>query len=203
MKTLSRHPPSLHLCRRNFRQKRVVPLVLLLDQIKPMVNQVRRDAVPGLSSDDCGLTILDLSKHFITMESMQAVKAQLLNLASKNKDLKASMQEMRQSVVDELFSHLKVRQIAIGQLGRDDLDDEIRKLCVKALKDRKSSISRKEGELLQLENAFSRHVAIFDFTDRACLELEEKIKVYEEAVIGHGLRLGLSMSGEITGIPAF
>jgi len=168
-----------------------------------MVNQVRRDAVPGLSSDDCGLTILDLSKHFITMESMQAVKAQLLNLASKNKDLKASMQEMRQSVVDELFSHLKVRQIAIGQLGRDDLDDEIRKLCVKALKDRKISISRKEGELLQLENAFSRHVAIFDFTDRACLELEEKIKVYEEAVIGHGLRLGLSMSGEITRIPAF
>jgi hypothetical protein len=168
-----------------------------------MVNQVRHDAVQALSSDGCGLTILDLSKHFITMESMQAVKAQLLNLASKNKDLKASMQEMRQSVVEELFSHLKVRQIAIGQLGRDDLDDEIRKLCVKALKDRKSSIFRKEGELLQLENAFSRHVAIFDFTDRACLELEEKIKVYEEAVIGHGLRLGLSMSGEITGIPAF
>jgi hypothetical protein len=130
------------------------------------------------------------------MESMQAVKTQLLNLASKNKDLKASMQEMRQSVVDELFSHLKVRQIAIGQLGRNDPDDEITRLCVEALKTRKVLISRKEGELLQLENAFSRHVAIFDFTDSACLELEEKIKVHAEAVMVHGLHLGLSMSGE-------
>jgi hypothetical protein len=107
------------------------------------------------------------------------VKEQLIELTRKNRGMKQSMQEMRESVVGELMSIMKTRRIVIEQLGRPDLEDEMRQPCKDLLAKRKLHMIMKEEELICLEKLLGGHEAVLNHADSACRELEEKIKVFE------------------------
>ncbi|KAE8452631.1 hypothetical protein EG329_013890 [Mollisiaceae sp. DMI_Dod_QoI] len=118
----------------------------------------------------------------VTKESLQTVRDKLSSLTFRNKEIKDSIQSLRQTVIDDLFSHMKVRQIAIGQLGRDDLDEDMLQLCTKALWSRRDEIYTKQKELTTLEELLGGHRAVLDFADSAYEELEQNIKLLETAL---------------------
>lgn len=118
----------------------------------------------------------------VTKESLQSVRDRLASLTSRNQDIKNSIHTLRQAVIDELFSHMKVRQIAIGQLGRDDLEEEMHQLCTKALWSRRDEIYNKQNELTTLEELLGGHRAVLEFADSAYEELEQNIKLFDTAL---------------------
>ena len=111
---------------------------------------------------------------------MALVKEQLCQLTLKNRGMKASMQEMREAVVGELMSIMKTRRIVIEQLGRPDILEEMRKPCKDLLTKRKLHMIVKEEELISLEKLLSGHEAVLEHADSACMELEEKIRAFEQ-----------------------
>lgn len=111
---------------------------------------------------------------------MALVKQQLCQLTLKNKGMKASMQEMREAVVSDLMSIMKTRRIVIEQLGRPDLAEDMREPYKDLLAKRKLHMITKEEELLSLEKLLSGHEAVLEHADWACMELEEKIRAFEE-----------------------
>jgi hypothetical protein len=92
------------------------------------------------------------------------------------------MHEWRKTLVDELFSHMRVRNIAIATLGRRGADEETREICFGALQNRKQLIMEKEEELLKLEKLLSSHVAVFEFADSAYTEIVQKIKMLDTVI---------------------
>lgn len=110
---------------------------------------------------------------------MAMVKLQLSQLASKNRGMKAAMQEMRESVVGELMSIMKTRRIVIEQLGRERIDAQMRNDCEELLAKRKAHMIHKEDELIMLEQMLIGHEAVLEHADSACMELEAKIRAYE------------------------
>jgi hypothetical protein len=94
--------------------------------------------------------------------------------------MKAAMQDMRESVVGELMSIMKTRRIVIEQLGRPNLSLDMLQPCKDLLAKRKQHMMLKEKELLSLEKLLSGHEAVLEHANSACVELEEKIRGYEE-----------------------
>jgi hypothetical protein len=82
-------------------------------------------------------------------------------------------------VVDELFSHMRVRHIAIAQLGRGDLETDMESLCTNALKNREEFMFAKELELLSLVELLNSHKAVLEHADSAFVELEENIQLLD------------------------
>lgn len=108
------------------------------------------------------------------------VKEQLSQLTLKNRGMKAAMQEMREAVVGELMSIMKTRRIVLEQLGRAGLEQGMRRDCKELLIKRKDHMTIQEEELIALEKLLSGHEAVLEHADSACLELEEKIRAYEQ-----------------------
>lgn len=133
-------------------------------------------------------------RYCITKESMVIVKQQLIRLTKKNKEINASIRTMRESSVDELLSIMRTRKILIDQLGRDDLPDELRVLCLGALPTRKMHFYLKEEELVSVEELLFGHETVLEYARSACLELEIKIETFEDAVKRTG-KPGFSMDG--------
>jgi hypothetical protein len=151
----------------------------------------------GPESRDLELTLATsgTTRGRITKANIEAVRDQLSNLTIKNQEIKSSMHEWRKTLVEELFSHMRVRNIAIAQLGRSDIDEEMRGLCTEALQNRKKLIVVREEELLSLERLLSGHAAVLEFADSAYSELVEKIKILETWA-SQGQDHGLSMLGK-------
>ncbi|KUJ17093.1 uncharacterized protein LY89DRAFT_782295 [Mollisia scopiformis] len=122
------------------------------------------------------------SRQQLTRESLQIVRDRLSSLTRKNNEIKDSIQSLRTAVIDDLFSHMKIRQIAIGQLGRDDLDDDMRQLCTGALESRRDEIHTKQRELTTIEELLGGHKAVLEFADSAYEELEQNIQVLDRAL---------------------
>jgi hypothetical protein len=104
------------------------------------------------------------------------------------------MHGLRKSVVEELHAHMNVRRIALSQMGRQDIDDDILSLCLEALPSRKALMVSKEEELLSLERLLAGHAAVLDFADLAYVELLEKIDMLDKFA-SSGLEPGLSLLG--------
>jgi hypothetical protein len=125
---------------------------------------------------------------------MLVVKEQLIRLTRKNKEINASIQEMREGSVDELLSIMRTRKILIDQLGRSDLPDELRGLCLETLPKRKAYMYSKEEELISVEELLGGHESVLEYARSACQELEEKIEAYEDAIKLSG-NPGFTMDG--------
>ena len=125
---------------------------------------------------------------------MLAVKEQLIRLTKKNKEINASIQTMREACVDELLSIMRTRKILIDQLGRSDLPDELRELCLDTLPKRKGYMYSKEEELISVEDLLGGHEAVLEYARSACQELESKIEAFEDAVKCSGYP-GFTMDG--------
>jgi hypothetical protein len=110
---------------------------------------------------------------------MALVKEQLSQLSIKNQGMKASMRELRESVASELMSIMKTRRIVIEQLGRAHLSVDMLQPCRDLLAKRRKHMIQKEEELILMEKLLSGHEAILEHADAACIELEEKIRVFE------------------------
>lgn len=133
----------------------------------------------------------------ITKASIEAVREQLCVLTIKNKKIQSQMIDMRKTTVKELHGHMNVRNIALSQLGRANIDDEMRKLCLESLPHRRKMLFSKEEELVSLERLMHTHEAIIDFADKAHEELGKKIEEMEERV-ANGLDPVMSMTGKVT-----
>jgi hypothetical protein len=125
---------------------------------------------------------------------MVNVKEQLIRLTKKNKEINASIQEMREGAVDELLSIMRTRKILIDQLGRPDLPEELRGLCLETLPKRRNYIYTKEEDLISVEELLGGHEAVLEYARSACEELEEKIEAYEDAMERSG-NPGFTMDG--------
>lgn len=112
----------------------------------------------------------------VSMASMRSIRSHLSELTAKNEAIKATMQEMREGVVNELLSHMRVRSIAIGQIGRADLEQEMRDLCLVVLENKKDYMCQKEKELLHLERLLGGYDSMLALVDAACVELEMTIE---------------------------
>jgi hypothetical protein len=121
-------------------------------------------------------------KYRATKASMAVVKEQLTLLTKKNKELNASIQSMRESSVDELLAIMGVRKVLIDQLGRSDLPDELRELCLETLPKQKTYIYSKDEELIAVEDLLGGHEAVLEHGRSACQELESKIEAFEDAM---------------------
>jgi hypothetical protein len=93
---------------------------------------------------------------------------------------------MREAGIDELLSIMRTRKILIDQLGRSDLPDELRKLCLETLPKRKAYMHSKEEDLIAVEELLGGHEAVLEYAHSACHELEVKIDAFEETVIRSG-----------------
>ena len=125
---------------------------------------------------------------------MVNVKEQLIRLTKKNKEINASIQEMREGAVDELLSIMRTRKILIDQLGRPDLPEELRSLCLETLPKRRNYIYTKEEDLISVEELLGGHEAVLEYARSACEELEEKIEAYEDVMELSG-KPGFTMDG--------
>lgn len=125
---------------------------------------------------------------------MVNVKEQLIRLTKKNKEINASIQEMREGAVDELLSIMRTRKILIDQLGRPDLPEELRGLCLETLPKRRNYIYTKEEDLISVEELLGGHEAVLEYARSACEELEEKIEAYEDVMELSG-KPGFTMDG--------
>lgn len=112
----------------------------------------------------------------VSMASLQSIRTHLSEITAKNETIKATMQEMREDVVNNLLHHMSVRSIAIGQIGRADLDDEMRNLCLGVLEKKKEYMCEKEKELVTLEKLLVSYDSMLDLANKACLELEKTIE---------------------------
>ena len=126
---------------------------------------------------------------------MVVVKEQLIRLTQKNKEINASIQEMREGNVDELLSIMRARKILIDQAGRSDIPEEVRGLCMETLPKRKAYMHSKEEELISVEELLGGHEAVLEYARSACQELEEKIEAYEDAMKLSG-NPGFTMDGD-------
>lgn len=70
---------------------------------------------------------------------------------------------------------IQIRGIAISQLGRKDLEDDMVQLCKTCLWTRKDDLVAKQKELTTLEELLGGHKAVLDFADEAFKELKERI----------------------------
>lgn len=125
---------------------------------------------------------------------MMTVKEQLIRLTKKNKEINASIQEMREGSVDKLLSIMRRRKILIDQLGRSDLPEELRGICMETLPKRNTYMYTKEEELISVEELLGAHEAVLEYAHSACQELEEKIEAYEDAMQLSG-NPGFTMDG--------
>lgn len=140
----------------------------------PLVSEVTLPLSPS-----CPPGCNHLHKHplfAISMTAMKNIRAHLADLTAKNRTIKATMQEMREGVVNELLSHMRVRQLAIGQIGRPDLEDDMRELCLGVLEKRKNFMCEKEKELVDLEKLLGGHDAMLQLANDACVELDQTIE---------------------------
>lgn len=142
--------------------------------------------------------VLDSVRQKLTKESLQTVRDRLSSLTTKNKEIKDSIQALRKTVIDDLWSHMKVselmlagfscltfiqiRGIAISQLGRKDIEDDMRQLCTKCLLSRKDDLVSKQKELTTLEELLGGHKAVLEFADSAFQELKENISMLENVL---------------------
>lgn len=130
----------------------------------------------------------------VSLESLRSIKNHLLSLATKNRDIRLSMQRMRESVVKELLEQMRVRQMAIGQLTRPNLGDDLRQLCQSTMAVRLNYMVIKETELMKLEELLGGHHGVLDIADAACTELNVKVTVQIDR-IGRGEVPGELLAG--------
>lgn len=117
-----------------------------------------------------------------SIASMRTIRTHLSEITVKNRNIKVTMQTMRESVVDELLSHMRVRQLAIGQIGRSDLEDDMRELCLGVLERRKGYMGEKEKELVNLEKLLGGYDTMLELANAACVELDEMISSRMETI---------------------
>lgn len=117
--------------------------------------------------------------RFISREGMAMIKAQISQLTIKNRKMKESMQEMRESIVADLMSIMKTRRIVIEQLGKGNIESIMLETFQELLAKRATHLIKKEEELITLEDLLGGHEAVLEHAASACEELEEKIKIIE------------------------
>jgi hypothetical protein len=104
-----------------------------------------------------------------------------LSLLSKYEEVAAATQKMRKHVVEELYSMVKVREMAIVQLSRDDIDGEMKSLCTEALDGRRKAIQSEESELSRWNDLLEAHGGSVATASNTFWTLEENLRLYDEA----------------------
>jgi hypothetical protein len=109
------------------------------------------------------------------------IKDKLIRLTQKNKEINRSIQQIRESLFDELVSIMRTRKIVLDQLGQPNLPDELRALCFNNLPRRKAQMYTQEKELILVEKLLEGHKTVLEFSRSAFRELEHKIESFEHA----------------------
>ena len=115
-------------------------------------------------------------------------------MTERNKEINKTLEEIREAKVYELVTIMNARKLLIEQLGRPDLPDDLRELCLEHLPKRKLYMSSQEEDLISVEDLLGRHESVLQYADSACKELDGKIDIFDEAVKQSG-QPGLCMNG--------
>jgi hypothetical protein len=112
---------------------------------------------------------------------MVHLRDQWLVLWSKYHDMKGPIQEAREIICNELYSLVRVREIAIVQLSREHVEEDMKSLCIEAIDKRRTAMSHREDEMLRLNDILETRILSIKLAANAVRELDENIRLHDEA----------------------
>jgi iron only hydrogenase large subunit-like protein len=95
--------------------------------------------------------------------------------------MKGPIEEAREMIFGELCSRIRIRDIAIVQLSREHVEDEMQSLCTEALGTRRMAVTYREDEMLRLNDLLETRTVSIKLAANAVRELEENIRLHDEA----------------------
>jgi chromosome segregation ATPase len=104
-----------------------------------------------------------------------------LSPLSKYEEAAVATRKMRKHVIEELYSKVKVREIAIVPLSHDDIDGQMSHSAPEALDGRRKAIQSEESELSRWNDLLEAHGGSVATASNTVRTLEENIRLYDEA----------------------
>jgi hypothetical protein len=108
---------------------------------------------------------------------------QLITFYGENRDL---FIDYRDGVFQDLYEALKIRDLAIGQLTLDGLDQEMREFCTNTLDERNELILTLESYYSHWNDLVGTRNTAITLGKQIAQELDDNIRVYDETIAqGH------------------